>query len=470
MAPSFQPPENCASMSLAARPSINTLFIANRGEIALRVIRTAKKLGLKTAIGVSDADIASRPAAEADIVVRLGPAPSSQSYLNIEKVVAAAKEAGADAVHPGYGFLSENINFARAVADAGIIFVGPDPAALEAMGDKLKARAVAIEAGLPVVPGGEAETAEDAAKIAETTGYPLLIKAVSGGGGRGMKRVNKPEELKAQIGLAMSEAEAAFGDPRIYVERYVERGRHVEVQVIGDGRRAIHLGTRDCSIQRRFQKLVEEAPAPNIPDDKHRAIEEAAVKLAEHLNYKSAGTAEFLVDAETFDFYFLEMNARIQVEHPVTEEVTGVDLIEQQLLIADGAPLGYVQRDIEIKGAAIEVRINAEDPDADFRPSPGLVAKAAWPAGEGVRIDSHIRSGDSIPPTYDSLIGKLIVRGATREQAIARASAALKSLDVEGVKTTAPLHARIMEDARFKKGGVDTRFFEGLSANGEANG
>ncbi|WP_375206245.1 acetyl-CoA carboxylase biotin carboxylase subunit [Hyphococcus sp.] len=441
---------------------INTLFIANRGEIALRVIRTAKRLGMKTALGVSDADQNSRGAAEADHVVRLGPAPSSQSYLNIAKVVAAAKEAGADAVHPGYGFLSENIKFARAVADAGMIFVGPEPHALDAMGDKLKARHVAIEAGLPVVPGGEAETAEDAAKIADKTGYPLLIKAVSGGGGRGMKRVDKPEDLKAQIGYAMSEAEAAFGDPRIYVERFIASGRHVEVQVIGDGKRAIHLGTRDCSIQRRFQKLVEEAPAPNIPDDKHRAIENAAVKLAEHLHYKGAGTVEFLVDAETFDFYFLEMNARIQVEHPVTEEVTGVDIVEQQLLIASGARLGYEQRDIEFLGAAIEVRINAEDPDADFRPSPGLVAKAEWPAGEGVRVDTHIRTGDTIPPTYDSLMGKLIVHGATREEALNRIAAALNNLNVEGVKTTALLHARIMQDARFKKGGVDTRFFEGL--------
>ncbi len=363
-----------AGRAYTATP-INTLFIANRGEIALRVLRTAKKLGLRTAIGVSDADAASRSAAEADHVVRLGPAPSSESYLNIERVVAAAKESGADAVHPGYGFLSENIRFARAVADAGMVFVGPEPAALEAMGDKLKARAVAIEAGLPVVPGGEAETVDEAATIAETTGYPLLIKAVSGGGGRGMKRVDEPEALERQIGLAMSEAEAAFGDSRIYVERFIESGRHVEVQVIGDGKRAIHLGTRDCSIQRRFQKLVEEAPAPNIPPDKLRAIEDAAVRLAEHLHYRSAGTVEFLVDAKTFDFYFLEMNARIQVEHPVTEEVTGIDLIEQQLIIADGAPLGFKQDDIRLEGAAIEVRINAEDPDEDFRPSPGYVVR-----------------------------------------------------------------------------------------------
>ncbi len=451
-----------AGRAYAAR-AINTLFVANRGEIALRIIRSATKLGIETVIGVSDADLAARPTGEADKVVRLGPAPSSRSYLNIEKVVAAAKESGADAVHPGYGFLSENIKFARAVADAGMVFVGPDPSALEAMGDKLKARAVAIDAGLPVVPGDEAMTAEAAAKIAESIGYPLLIKAVAGGGGRGMKRVDRPEDLKARLGLAISEAEAAFGDGRIYLERFVERGRHVEVQVIGDGSRAIHLGTRDCSIQRRFQKLVEEAPAPNIPDDKHRAIENAAVRLAEHLRYRSAGTVEFLVDGKTFDFYFLEMNARIQVEHPVTEEVTGVDLVEQQLIIADGAPLGYQQRDIEIRGAAIEVRINAEDPASDFRPSPGRVTRAAWPAGEGVRVDSHVRSGDTIPPNYDSLIGKLVVHGATRDEAVERLSAALRSLRVEGVMTTAPLHARIMADPRFKAGGVDTRFFEELA-------
>jgi acetyl-CoA carboxylase biotin carboxylase subunit len=442
--------------------SLNTLFVANRGEIALRIIRSARKLGLETVLGVADADVDSRAAAEADRVVRLGSSASSRSYLNVDKVVAAARESGADAVHPGYGFLSENAGFARAVAGAGMVFVGPDAAALEAMGDKLRARAVAIDAGLPVVPGGEVETAGDAARVAADTGYPLLIKAVSGGGGRGMKRVDDPADLEAMTGLAMSEADAAFGDARIYVERYISSGRHVEVQVLGDGTRAIHLGTRDCSIQRRFQKLVEEAPAPNMPGAKLRAIEEAAVRLAEHLDYRSAGTVEFLVDAETFDFYFLEMNARIQVEHPVTEQVTGVDLVEQQLLIADGAPLGFRQRDIDIQGAAIEVRINAEDPDADFRPAPGRVTKAAWPAGPGIRVDTHIRSGDSIPPNYDSLIGKLIIHGRTRDEAVQRLAAALATLHIEGVSTTAALHARIAADSRFRAGGVDTRFFEGL--------
>ncbi|MFC7049308.1 acetyl-CoA carboxylase biotin carboxylase subunit [Emcibacter nanhaiensis] len=440
--------------------SIQKLFIANRGEIALRVIRTAQRLGLETVLGVSEADLTSLPAQEADNVVLLGPAPSPQSYLNVDKVVAAAKESGADAVHPGYGFLSENSTFARKVIENGMKFVGPLPEHLDAMGDKLKARHVAIDAGLPVVPGGEADTAEEAAVVAETTGYPLLIKAVSGGGGRGMKRVDDPAQLSGQIDLAMAEAEAAFGDRRIYVERYIGRGRHVEVQILGGGEKAVHLGTRDCSIQRRFQKLVEEAPAPNIPDDKRAAIENAAVRISEYLGYLGAGTVEFLVDADTYDFYFLEMNARIQVEHPVTEEITGLDLIEQQLLIAAGAPWVLLQENVEFDGHAIEVRINAEDPDADFRPSPGIVTRAAWPAGAGVRVDSHIRSGGVVPPNYDSLIGKLIVHGADRDEAIARTARALAALNIEGVNTTAPLHARIMADKRFANARIDTRFFE----------
>jgi acetyl-CoA carboxylase biotin carboxylase subunit len=319
---------------------------------------------------------------------------------------------------------------------------------------------VAIDAGLPVVPGGEADTAEEAAVVAETTGYPLLIKAVSGGGGRGMKRVDDPAQLSDQIDLAMAEAEAAFGDRRIYVERYIGRGRHVEVQILGGGEKAVHLGTRDCSIQRRFQKLVEEAPAPNIPDDKRAAIEQAAVRISDYLGYLGAGTVEFLVDADTYDFYFLEMNARIQVEHPVTEEITGLDLIEQQLLIASGAPWVLLQENIEFDGHAIEVRINAEDPDADFRPSPGTVTRAAWPAGAGVRVDSHIRSGGVVPPNYDSLMGKLIVHGADRDETIARTAKALAALNIEGVATTAPLHARIMANKRFADAKIDTRFFE----------
>lgn len=442
---------------------IKTLFIANRGEISLRIIRTARRMGIATVIGVSEADRNALPALMADGIVVLGPAASGQSYLDVDRVVDAAVQSGADAIHPGYGFLSENARFARAVRAAGMIFVGPTPESLDAVGDKLKARAVGAVAGLPVVPGGQAADLGEARKRASEMGYPLLIKAVSGGGGRGMKRVDREVDLEAMVAMAMAEAQAAFGDPRVYIERYITRGRHVEVQVLGDGRRAIHLGTRDCSIQRRFQKLVEEAPAPDIPEARHTALCLAAVRLAESLEYRGAGTVEFLVDAESFEFYFLEMNARIQVEHPVTEAITGVDLIEQQLLIADGEPIGIRQEDVTLNGHAIEVRINAEDWTRNFLPSPGRVTTARWPAGPHIRVDSHIESGGVVPPYYDSLIGKLIVSGVDRTQAIARMTQALDTLTLEGVTTTAPMHRRIMADARFRAGAVDTRFFEGLA-------
>ncbi len=442
---------------------IKRLFIANRGEIALRIIRTAKRLGITTILGVSQADSGSLGAQLADEAVTIGPAPSTESYLSIPAVVAAAMAAHADAVHPGYGFLSENAEFARAIAKAGMHFVGPSVASLEAMGDKLMARHVGTAAGLPVVPGGEAADKVAARQRAFDVGFPVLIKAVAGGGGKGMQRVDRAEDLDALIDTAMAEARASFGDPRVYVERFIASGRHVEVQILGDGERAIHLGTRDCSIQRRFQKLVEEAPAPALPPAARTAIENAAVMLARHLRYKGAGTVEFLVDAESFAFYFLEMNARIQVEHPVTEAVTGIDLIEQQLLIADGQPLGLTQEMVTTVGHAIEVRINAEDPDHDFRPSPGIVSRAAWPAGVGIRCDTHIAAGGVVPPHYDSLIGKLIVSGPTRAIAIARLATALDQLMIEGVITTTSLHRRILTDARFRAGGVDTRFFEGLA-------
>ena len=331
------------------------------------------------------------------------------------------------------------------------------------MGDKLMARKVGVAAGLPVVPGGESADAAGARAQAEITGYPLLLKAVSGGGGRGMKRVNRAEELDGQVNMAMAEAQAAFGDSRIYVERYISKGRHVEVQILGDGETAVHLGTRDCSIQRRFQKLVEEAPAFGIPEEKLSALTNAAVRLAQHLHYRGAGTVEFLVNSETFDFYFLEMNARIQVEHPVTEAVTGLDLIEQQLLIADGQKLGLTQEDVEIYGHAIEVRINAEDWEHDFRPSPGRIRAARWPAGPGVRVDTHVANGGVVPPYYDSLIGKLIVSGRDRAEAVARLSSALARLEIEGIATTTNLHRQIVKDSRFIRGDVDTRFFEGLA-------
>lgn len=442
---------------------IRRLFIANRGEIAVRVIRTARRMGITSVLGVSEADRDSLPAREADEIVRVGPAASSASYLSIERVVAAAVTAKADAVHPGYGFLSENASFARALFAAGIRFVGPDVASLEALGDKLRARQLAIEAGLPVVPGGEAADRAQVHLRAAATGYPLLLKAVAGGGGRGMKRVDREEDLDAQIDMAISEALAAFGDSRIYVERFIARGRHVEVQVLGDGARIIHLGTRDCSIQRRFQKLVEEAPAPGLPLAAAQALTQAAVRLAGRLEYRGVGTAEFLVDAETFEYYFLEMNARIQVEHPVTEAITGVDLVEQQLLVADGLPLGISQDTVRFSGHAVEVRINAEDWRRDFRPCPGRVSEARWPAGEGIRVDTHIASGCAVPPFYDSLIGKIIVHGATRQEAVSRMRAALAIVDIQGISTTVDLHRHIVEDERFVRGTVDTRFFEAMA-------
>jgi acetyl-CoA carboxylase biotin carboxylase subunit len=440
---------------------IRRLFIANRGEIALRIIRTARRMGMTAILGVSEADAQSLPAQMADEIIVLGSAPSGQSYLAIDRVAAAAAAAKADAVHPGYGFLSENPAFARAVAERGIVFVGPDISSLEAMGDKLMARKVGVAAGLPVVPGGEAATAADVHALSREIGFPLLLKAVSGGGGRGMKRVDRADELDRQTDLAIAEAQAAFGDPRIYVERFLRRGRHIEVQVLGDGETALHLGTRDCSIQRRFQKLVEEAPAPGIPGDRHEALTAAAVRLARHLSYRGAGTVEFLVDAADFSFYFLEMNARIQVEHPVTEAVTGVDLVEQQLLIADGEKLSLGT--VDVSGHAIEARINAEDWKHGFRPSPGRISRASWPAGPGIRVDTAIANGGVVHPFYDSLIGKLIAYGRDRAEALARLEAALASLSIDGVATTADLHRAIAADPRFRQGGVDSRFFEEMA-------
>ncbi len=442
---------------------IRRLFIANRGEIALRVIRTAKAMGITTVLGVSSADAASLPALMADETVLLGPGPSSQSYLSIDKVVAAMVAANCDAVHPGYGFLSENAVFARAVAGEGIRFVGPDIKTLEGMGDKLAARALALEAGLPVLPGGDAATRAAVHARAEEIGYPLLLKAVAGGGGKGMRRVDRAEDLDIVLDMAQAEAQAAFGNSAVYVERFVAKGRHVEVQLLGDGSSAIHLGTRDCSIQRRFQKLVEEAPAPAMPEPARAGIEDAAVRLARHIGYRGAGTAEFLVDATDFSFYFLELNARIQVEHPVTEAITGVDLVEQQLLVAAGKRLTLTQAMVRPVGHAIEVRINAEDPEADFRPAPGRITRAAWPAGPGIRVDTHIAAGGEVPPFYDSLLGKLIVHAPSREEAVARLQAALRCICIEGVPTTAGLHARIAADPRFAAGGVDTGFLTGLA-------
>jgi acetyl-CoA carboxylase biotin carboxylase subunit len=441
---------------------IRRIFIANRGEIAVRVIRTARALGIETVLGMSEADRDSLGARLATRAVCLGPAPASQSYLNIGAVIEAAKGTGCDAIHPGYGFLSENHALAETCAEAGLIFIGPTPDNLAAVGDKLTARGHARDAGVPLVPGGTVETAEEAAQLADEVGFPLLIKAVAGGGGRGMKRVDRAEDLPAQLDLAISEAAASFGDGRVYIERLVAAGRHVEVQILSDGETVLHAGERDCSIQRRYQKVVEEAPAPHLSGKLRAAILEAGCAFARHIGYRSLGTVEFLVDVEREEFYFLEMNARVQVEHPVTEEVTGLDLIALQIAIAEGRPLTLTQDDIHITGHAIECRLNAEDIANGFMPAPGRVTEAWLPSLPGLRVDTHMQPGAMIPPHYDSMVAKLITHGATRAEAIARMQAALRVIRLDGVKTNAALHARIMADPGFGAGGVDTTYLPDL--------
>ena len=439
---------------------IGRLLVANRGEIAARVIGTCTRLGIESVLAASDADLDSLPARLADRVVRLGPAAPSASYLDPAAVVRAASAVGADAVHPGYGFLSENPALARACAAADIVFVGPTPESLEAVGDKLRARSHALAAGLPVVPGGEAADLAGARAVAEDVGYPLLVKAVGGGGGRGMKLVDDPADLAHTLDLAMSEAAAAFGDPRVYVERFVASGRHVEVQVLGDGVRAVALGDRDCSVQRRYQKLFEEAPAPLLPDGLRADMAAAALALASHLGYRGLGTVELLVDRERGTFYFLEMNARIQVEHPVTELVTGLDLVAEQLAVAEGLPLRIRQEDVVLTGHAVECRINAEDWAHGFRPSPGRIDRVVLPVGDGIRVDTHVQGGSLVPPFYDSLLAKLVVHGTDRADALARARTALELLRIDGVTTTVPVHRALLADPEFAAGGVDTTFFE----------
>ncbi|MBI2994217.1 MAG: acetyl-CoA carboxylase biotin carboxylase subunit [Gammaproteobacteria bacterium] len=438
---------------------LRRILIANRGEIAVRIIRTCERLGIECVLAASEADLNSMAARLADRTVCIGPAPSSGSYLNVDAVIAAAVSAGVDAIHPGYGFLSENRRLAAACNAEGIVFIGPTEAQLAAVGDKLKAREHAVAAGLPVVPGGEIHDAAEARSRADEIGYPLLIKAVGGGGGRGMKPVRTAEELGHAIDLATAEAQAAFGDPRLYLERLVASGRHVEVQLLGDSRDVIHLGTRDCSVQRRYQKLVEEAPAPDLPETLREAMHDAAVAFGGHLGYRGLGTVEFLVDHERNSFYFLEMNARIQVEHPVTEAICGIDLIEHQISVAEGYPLRLRQGDVRFSGHAIECRLNAEDWTHDFRPHPGTVTAAIFPAGEGIRVDTHVQTGAAVPPHYDSLLAKLIVHGQDRDDALNRLRRALRSCRIEGVGNNIAMHARLMDDDEFARGGVDTAWF-----------
>jgi acetyl-CoA carboxylase biotin carboxylase subunit len=430
---------------------LRRVLIANRGEIAVRVMRTCRRLGIETVLTVTRADADAVPARLADKTIEI------TSYLDVDAVVAAAAAARADAIHPGYGFLSENPRLARACEAAGIVFVGPGADVLEAAGDKLMARGHAAAAGLPVLPGGLAEAA-GAEALAGRIGYPVLVKAAGGGGGRGLRVVRDPAELAGAVAVGSAEAQAAFGDARVYLERYVSPARHVEVQLLGDGENVIHLGDRDCSVQRRYQKLIEEAPAPRLGETLRVGMRAAAVAFGLHLKYQGLGTVEFLVDPERSAFWFLEMNARIQVEHPVTEAVTGLDLVAEQIAVAEGRGLRLSQASVRLDGHAIECRINAEDPAAGFRPSPGTVTSALFPAGPGIRVDTHIQAGSAVPPQYDSLLAKLVVAGGSRAEALDRLRGALARCEIGGVATTLPVHAALAADDEFAAGGVGTEY------------
>lgn len=441
---------------------IKRLFVANRGEIAVRILRTAKAMGIETVIGVSAADNDSMGARMADRAVVLGPAPSTKSYLDVKLVVHAAKATGCDALHPGYGFLSEKPELASLCEQEGIIFVGPRPDSIEVLGDKISSRDLAAKANVQTVPGTDhIVSVEDAKRAAEKLGYPVVMKATAGGGGRGMFKASNPAELEASFERASREAESAFGDSRLYMERFVERARHVEVQIVGDGEgNVVHFGERDCTVQRRYQKLIEEAPATAVPDDVRKRLHESAVRLTSTAKYRNAGTVEFLYDVDRNDFYFIEVNSRIQVEHPVTEEITGRDLIACQLRVAGGEGIGITQDEVEISGHAIECRMNAEDARRDFAPSPGRITRWTPPQGEGVRLDSHAGEGYLVPPFYDSMIGKLIVRGTDRNDAIHKLIAAINAFELEGIKTTMPLAAFIVDHPDFRNNQITTRWLE----------
>lgn len=438
------------------------VFVANRGEIGLRIVRAAHALGMEAVIGVSEADRGSLAAREADRAVVLGPGPAAKSYLDARLIVQAALSTGCDLLHPGYGFLSERAELARLCEEHGIAFVGPRPDVIDALGDKLRARAMAQSAGVPLVPGtGEIASAADAVKAAEEIGYPVLLKASAGGGGRGMVIAHDAKEVEAGFAKASAEALAAFNDGTLFMERFVPEARHVEVQLMGDGKgNVIHFGERDCSVQRRYQKLVEEAPCAAMSAELRAKLHEAAVALAASVNYRNAGTAEFLYDVARQEVYFIEVNARIQVEHPVSEMISGFDLVQEQLRIATGAPLSLTQEQVVLSGHAIECRINAEDWQRDFMPVPGTVTRWKAPRGEGVRLDSHITEGATIPPFYDSMVGKLIVHGASREEAVAKLGEAIAGFEVEGVPTTLPLHAIIVSQPDFMANRIHTRWLE----------
>lgn len=443
---------------------LKRVLIANRGEIALRIVRACRAVGVESIVVCSEPDFNSMAARAADHRVSIGPAPSKSSYLNIDAIVGAALLTKADAVHPGYGFLAENPAFALRCAKAGLTFVGPDPEAISLMAEKARARQCAVKAGVPVVPGSDAEATTDQKALAEaapTIGYPVMIKAAAGGGGRGMTKVDHPEDFDEQALKAISEARGAFGDGRVYLERCIEKARHVEVQVLCDGTsKYLHLGERDCSVQRRHQKLIEESPSPQLPTAVRHELCEAALKLCHAVSYRNAGTIEFLVDLQTNNFYFIEMNTRIQVEHPVTEMVSGVDLVSEQLRIAGGEPISFADAAVTLRGHAVECRINAEDPDRGFAPTPGCIEELILPGGPGIRVDTHCERGSVISPFYDSMIAKIIAWGASREEAIQRLASALRSTKVTGISTTIPAALRVLEHPDFRRGHHHTRWFE----------
>ncbi|MDG4561721.1 MAG: acetyl-CoA carboxylase biotin carboxylase subunit [Candidatus Competibacter sp.] len=440
---------------------LEKVVIANRGEIALRILRACRELGIRTVAAHSTVDRDLKHVRLADETVCIGPSPAAGSYLNMPAIISAAEVTDAVAIHPGYGFLSENADFAERVEQSGFIFIGPKPETIRLMGDKVSAIRAMKEAGVPCVPGSDGPLGDDQPeilRIARDIGYPIIIKAAGGGGGRGMRVVHSEAALLTTLDLTRSEAGAAFGNPTVYMEKYLDHPRHIEIQVLADTHgHAIHLGERDCSMQRRHQKVIEEAPAPGITPAQRRRIGQACVDACQRIGYRGAGTFEFLY--QDGEFYFIEMNTRIQVEHPITELITGVDIVKEQLRIAAGAPLGYRQDDIHVRGHALECRLNAEDPDT-FAPSPGAITQYHAPGGPGIRVDSHIYNGYRVPPNYDSMIGKLIAHGETREAAIARMRGALAELVVDGIKTNAPLHRRILGDARFLDGGTDIHYLE----------
>jgi acetyl-CoA carboxylase biotin carboxylase subunit len=442
--------------------AFDKLLIANRGEIAVRIVRAAKELGLKTVAVYSDSDAQSLAVKMADEAVRIGPAHATKSYLNVDAILQAAAGSGAGAVHPGYGFLSENAAFAERVEAAGLVFVGPTPHAIRTMGDKAAARAAAMKAGVPTVPGsvGVVIDPDTAVEVAKDIGYPIMIKASAGGGGRGIRVAHGEAELRQQFATATAEALAAFGNGEVYLERFIRQARHIEVQILGDGQRVVHCFERECSLQRRRQKVWEEAPSAAISEATRAALCGSALRLANAVAYRGAGTLEYLYDDDTREFFFIEMNTRIQVEHPVTEMVTGIDLVKEMLRIALGQSLRLKQEDIRLTGAAIEVRINAENAAKNFMPSPGLVSQLVVPGGPGVRFDTMLYPGYTVPAYYDSLLGKLIVHDTDRAGALARMRRALGELQVEGIHTTIPLHRALCDDADVAKAAFHTGFLE----------